>query len=135
MSRTCRLDKWLWAVRIYKTRSQATAACQAGKIKRQNKSLKPSATLQIGDHLDVTTPDNSHVRHLEVLQLLHKRVSASLAREAFADHTSQDILDAVAEKRKIQREDRLFRQDGDQGRMTKKKRRDWDKHLPFFGED
>ena len=140
MSDSCRLDKWLWAVRLYKTRSLATKACQAGKIKRGQKALKPSAALQVGDHLDITVPENTHVRHLEVVQLLEKRVSAPLAREAIIDHTSTDVLKAVEEKRKIQREERLFRQEGDQGRMTKKKRREWDKtkkapHRPFFGEE
>lgn len=140
MPDSCRLDKWLWAVRLYKTRSLAAKACQAGKIKRSQKSLKPSTTLQIGDHLDITVPENTHTRHIEVVQLLEKRVSAPLAREAIIDHTSEDVLKAVEEKRKILREDRLFRQEGDQGRMTKKKRREWGKrketpHSPFFGED
>ena len=140
MSQSCRLDKWLWAVRLYKTRSLATKACQAGKIKRLQKALKPSATLQIGDHLDITVPDNTHVRHLEVVQLLDKRVSAPLAREAIIDHTSADVLKEVEEKKKILKEERQFRQDGDQGRMTKKKRREWEQSAskplpPFFGED
>ncbi|GHC54003.1 RNA-binding S4 domain-containing protein [Roseibacillus persicicus] len=140
MSESCRLDKWLWAVRLYKTRSLATKACQAGKIKRAQKALKPSASLQIGDHLDVTVPENTHVRHIEVVQLLETRVSAPLAREAIIDHTSADVLKEVEEKRKILREERLFRQEGDQGRMTKKKRREWNKsrdtpHNPFFGDE
>lgn len=140
MPDSCRLDKWLWAVRLYKTRSLAAKACQAGKIKRTQKALKPSATLQIGDHLDITVPENTHVRHIEVVQLIEKRVSAPLAREAHLDHTSADVLKAVEEKRKILREERIFRQEGDQGRMTKKKRREWDKtkkkpHSPFFGDE
>ncbi len=140
MPDNCRLDKWLWAVRLYKTRSLAAKACQAGKIKRSQKALKPSTLLQIGDHLDITVPENTHVRHLEVVQLLEKRVSAPLAREAIRDHTSAEVLKEVQEKRKILREERLFRQEGDQGRMTKKKRRQWDKekgkpHHPFFGTE
>ena len=140
MSDSCRLDKWLWAVRLYKTRSLAAKACQAGKIKRGQKALKPSAALQIGDHLDITVPENTHVRHIEVVHMLEKRVSAPLAREAIIEHTSADVLKEVADKRKILKEDRLFRQEGDQGRMTKKKRREWNKaketpHRPFFGEE
>lgn len=140
MSDNCRLDKWLWAVRLYKTRSLAAKACQAGKIKRSQKALKPSTTIQIGDHLDITVPENTHVKHVEVVQLLEKRVGAPLAREAIIDHTSADVLKEVEEKRKILKEERLFRQEGDQGRMTKKKRREWDKskgpsHSPFFGEE
>lgn len=140
MSESLRLDKWLWAVRIYKTRSLATKACQAGKVKRNLKTLKPSVSLQIGDHLEVTVPENTHVRHLEVVQLLEKRVSASLAREAYHDKTSAEVLKEVAEKKKVLREERLFRQEGDQGRMTKKKRREWERshdqpRRSFFGDE
>ena len=140
MPDSCRLDKWLWAVRLYKTRSIATKACQAGKVKRNQKSLKPATAIQIGDHLDITVPDNSHVRHIEVVQLLEKRVGAPLAREAIIDHTSADVLKEVAAKKKMLQEERQFRQDGDQGRMTKKKRREWEQasdqpHSPFFGND
>lgn len=140
MSESSRLDKWLWATRLYKTRSLATKACQAGKVKRLQKALKPSAHLQVGDHLEITVPENTHVRHIEVVQLIEKRVSAPLAREAIVDHTSADVLKEVAAKRKILQEERQFRQEGDQGRMTKKRRREWDKsadkpHSPFFGED
>jgi ribosome-associated heat shock protein Hsp15 len=139
-SESSRLDKWLWAVRLYKTRSLASKACQAGKVKRAGKSLKPASNLQIGDHLDITVADNTHVRHIEVTQLLEKRVSAAHAREALADHTSTDVLKEVAEKKKRLREERLFRQEGDQGRMTKKKRREWEQAKKpgpssFFGED
>ena len=140
MSDSCRLDKWLWAVRLYKTRSIATKACQAGKVKRNQKSLKPSTSIQIGDHLDITVPENTHVRHIEVAQLLEKRVGAPLAREAIIDHTSADVLKEVAAKKKVLQEERQFRQEGDQGRMTKKKRREWEQaanqpHSPFFGND
>lgn len=144
MSDSCRLDKWLWAVRIYKTRSIATKACQAGKVKRGQKALKPSASLQIGDHLDITVPENTHVSHIEVVALLDKRVSAPLAREALIDHTTAEVLKEVAEKKKVLREERLFRQEGDQGRMTKKRRREWEgtqtttktkPHSPYFGDE
>lgn len=140
MSESCRLDKWLWAVRIYKTRSLATKACQAGKVKRGGKTLKPSASLQVGDHLDITVPDNTHISHIEVVALLDKRVSAPLAREAIIDHTSAEVLKEVAEKKQRLREERVLRQEGDQGRMTKKRRREWEgtrakPHSPYFGDE
>lgn len=140
MSDSCRLDKWLWAIRIYKTRSLATKACQAGKVKRAQKTLKPSASLQRGDHLDITVPENTHVSHIEVVELLDKRVSAPLAREALIDHTPAEILKEVAERKKKLREERIFRQEGDQGRMTKKRRREWEgakskPHSPYFGDE
>lgn len=127
-----RLDKWLWSVRLYKTRSLATKECNAGKIKRGTTALKPSAAIQVGDHLDVPSPDGTHKRHLEVVALLEKRVSAPLAREAFIDHTSEDVLKAAAEARAQLRENRLLRQEGDQGRMTKKRRREWNSGLHRF---
>ena len=74
---------------------------------------------------EVPAPDGTHKRHLEIVELLEKRVSAPLAREAFVDHTPEDVLKAAAEARAKKRENRLLRQEGDQGRMTKKKRRDW----------
>jgi ribosome-associated heat shock protein Hsp15 len=128
-----RLDKWLWSVRLYKTRSLAAKECNAGKIKRGNTALKPSSAIQVGDHLDVPSPDGTHKRRLEVVALLEKRVSAPLAREAFVDHTPEDVLQAAAEARARKREARLLRQEGDQGRMTKKKLRDWKSgHRGFF---
>lgn len=130
-----RLDKWLWSVRLYKTRSLATKECNAGRIKRGTTTLKPSAAIQIGDHLDVPSPDGTHKRHLEVVTLLEKRVSAPLAREAFTDHTSADVLQAAEEARTTLRENRLLRQEGDQGRMTKKKRREWNSGLHGFTDE
>ena len=128
-----RLDKWLWSVRLYKTRSQASHDCSAGKVKRGGKHLKPSTSLKIGDILEVPSPDNTYKRTVEVVQLLEKRVSAALAREAHLDHTPSEIL-AEAEKRRLaQKENRQFRKDGDQGRLTKQKRRQWeDREGKFF---
>ncbi len=128
-----RLDKWLWSVRLYKTRSLATKECNAGKIKRGTTALKPSTAIKIGDHLDIPSHDGTHKRHLEVVELLEKRVSAPLARDAFVDHTSEEVLKAAEEARAQKREDRLLRQEGDQGRMTKKKHREWKSgHRGFF---
>jgi ribosome-associated heat shock protein Hsp15 len=127
-----RLDKWLWSVRLYKTRSLATKECNAGRIKRDNTTLKPSASIQTGDHLEVPSPDGTHKRQLEVVDLLEKRVSAPLARAAYIDHTSADVLKAAEETRAQRRENRHLRQEGDQGRMTKKKRREWKSGLRGF---
>ena len=88
MPDTVRIDKWLWAVRFFKTRSLAAKECSAGKIKRGNKSLKPSAQLQLGDHLEIPATDGTHKRHIEVTGLLEKRVSAPLARERIAAKVS-----------------------------------------------
>jgi len=121
-----RVDKWLWSVRLYKTRSQASHDCSAGKAKRAGKALKSSASLKIGDTLEVPSPDGTYKRTIEVLQLISKRVSAPLAREAYQDNTPGEIL-AEAERRRLARkENRQQRREGDQGRLTKRKRRQWE---------
>lgn len=121
-----RVDKWLWAVRLYKTRSMASHDCSAGKVKRDGKTLKPSAALKIGDHLEVPAPDNTYKRAIEVIELLEKRVAAPIAQAAYQEHTSPEIL-AEAERRRLAlKENRRRRKEGDQGRLTKRQRRRWE---------
>ena len=95
-----RVDKWLWSVRLYKTRSQASHDCSAGKIKRAGKALKPSAALKVGDTIEVPSPDGTYKSIIEVIQLIEKRVGAPLAREAYNDNTPAEIL-AEAERRRL----------------------------------
>ena len=121
-----RVDKWLWAVRLYKTRSQASHDCSAGKIKREGHPLKPSTSLKTGDTLVVPSHDNSFKRTVEVVELLEKRTAAPIARAAYLDHTPAEVL-AEAEKRRLaEKANRQFRKEGDQGRLTKRKRRQWE---------
>jgi ribosome-associated heat shock protein Hsp15 len=120
-----RIDKWLWAVRLFKTRTLAAAECKGGKIKRAGQSLKASAEVRIGDRLEVPSTDGHFKRQVEVLQLIDKRVGAPLAKLACKDHTPADILEAARKQSIGQRAARLIRKEGDQGRMTKKQRRDW----------
>ena len=130
-----RIDKWVWAVRLARTRSLAAKDCGSGRIKRLDpvrkelKSLKASASIKVGDVLEIPSPDGTHQRTVIVKELLEKRVGAPLARLAYDDETPAEILTEAAEKKKILREDRLHRQEGDQGRMTKRKRREWNKGL------
>ncbi len=121
-----RVDKYLWAIRLFKTRSLAAKECTAGKVKRDGKNLKPSTSLKIGDRIEVPATDGSHKREIEVVELLEKRVAAPLARAAYIDHTSAEVL-AEAERRRLEKKEaRQIRQEGDQGRLTKKKRRLWE---------
>ncbi|WP_026292828.1 RNA-binding S4 domain-containing protein [Rubritalea marina] len=129
---TVRVDKWLWAVRLFKTRSLAAQACQANKVKRGMISLKASSKIQIGDHLEVPTHDGLYKRHIEVTGLYDKRVGAPIAQAAYLDHTSEDTLKEAQEKRSEQRLNRQLRKQGDQGRMTKKQLRDWRKGLQSY---
>ena len=121
-----RVDKWLWAVRLYKTRSQASHDCSGGKIKRTGKTLKSSASLKVGDTLEVPSPDGAYKRIIEVVQLIEKRVGAPLAREAYIENTPGEILAEAERRRLANKENRQRRREGDQGRLTKRKRRQWE---------
>ncbi|RME21537.1 MAG: RNA-binding S4 domain-containing protein [Deltaproteobacteria bacterium] len=80
-----RIDKWLWAVRCFKTRSQATAACQGGHCKVDGKTAKPSQKVRPGARVTVQTPGG--LRVLEVVALAERRGSAAVAATLFIDHT------------------------------------------------
>ena len=122
-----RLDKWLWSVRFFKTRSMAAAACNAGKIKRIVQTLKPASMVKVGDQLEVPSPCGTHKKSIEVLGLIDKRVGAELARKCYEDRTKAETLELAKQRRSEQMVERKLRQEGDQGRMTKKKRREWNR--------
>ena len=77
-----RLDKWLWAVRMFKTRSLATDACQAGRVKIEGKSMKPSYIVKLND---VVSVQRGPKKVLKVLALLEKRVGAPIAAACYED--------------------------------------------------
>ena len=81
-----RLDKWLWAARVFKTRSLASTACDGGKVDVNAASAKPARTLRPGDVVRVTLPQGRH-RVLKVLALGDRRGSAAVARGLFEDLT------------------------------------------------
>ena len=69
-----RVDAWVWAVRLTKTRAQAAAACRAGHVKINGESVKPAQHVAVGDQVRVWV--NHRERIVEVAELLHKRVGA-----------------------------------------------------------
>ena len=85
MSESVRIDRWLWAARCFKTRSQAATACTAGHVKIDGESMKPAKLVTPGDVIEVVTAGG--LRILEVVQLGDKRGSASVARTLYLDHT------------------------------------------------
>lgn len=85
-----RVDKWLWSVRIFKSRSIATKVCKAGRVKLKDKVLKPSHELLVGDIIQVHK--EGFYLQLEVLQLIGKRVSATLARPCYNNLTPEEEL-------------------------------------------
>ena len=71
-----RIDKWLWAARIYKTRSMAAAACKKGQISLNGAQLKPSRTVRVGDIINVKKPPITY--SFKIKQTIEKRVGAKL---------------------------------------------------------
>jgi ribosome-associated heat shock protein Hsp15 len=114
---TVRVDKWLWAVRVYKTRSQAGAACKAGKVKIDGISVKPSREIRVDE--EITVQQSGFLKTIKVKGLLNNRVSAKLAVDYVEDLTTPEEL----EKRKMMKDlNYEYRQRG-LGRPTKKQRR------------
>ena len=112
-----RIDKWLWSVRVFKTRSLATDACKSGKITIDGKPLKPSHVVKIGEIIEYKVPPI--VRTFKVTGLLAKRVSAKLAVDFMEELTSE----AEFEKLKAARNDPLAFRPRGAGRPTKRERR------------
>jgi ribosome-associated heat shock protein Hsp15 len=115
---TTRVDKWLWAVRIYKTRSDATAACSGGHVKVNGAAAKPSTTVKVGDR--VTTFVHDRHRDLEVVQLIEKRVGPPVAATCLVDHSPPP---PPREERQVP----LFTRLPGAGRPTKRERRQLDR--------
>jgi ribosome-associated heat shock protein Hsp15 len=83
-----RLDKYLWAIRMFKTRSQATAAIDEGKVKLNGTNIKPARTVAVGDRYSIKTPTRRWT--IEVTGLLHNRVGYEEAVKHYADLTSEE---------------------------------------------
>lgn len=126
-----RLDKWLWAVRLFKSRTMSTDACKAGKVKQNGNSLKPSYLLTIGETIEVKK--NGFNLTFKVNQLLEKRVSAVLAAPCFEDLTPQDELNKYKDWF-VGKSGSEFRDRGE-GRPTKKDRRELDDFKVMYFED
>jgi ribosome-associated heat shock protein Hsp15 len=83
-----RLDKYLWAIRIFKTRTQATEAIDEGKVRLHGVTVKPSRTVGIGDRYDIKTPARKWT--IEVTGLLYNRVGYEEAIKHYIDITSEE---------------------------------------------
>ena len=114
---TVRVDAWLWAVRVYKTRSAATSACRAGHVRVNGDRAKAAQSVRIGDQLRVRIAGFD--RTLVVRQTISKRVGAPLAAAAMEDLTppppSPETVALVPQR------------DRGAGRPTQRERRDIDK--------
>lgn len=88
-----RVDKYLWAIRLFKTRSQAADACDNGKVKLQGSNKKASKSVNIGDVFDVKTEGRKWV--IRVTGLLEKRAAYPEAIKNYEDITPPEELDVV----------------------------------------
>ncbi len=118
-----RVDKWLWAVRLFKTRSQATLACDQGKITVNSTAAKASRIVNTGDIIQIRR--TGILRTYKVLQVIINRIGAKLVEEHCQDLTPSDELEAY--KTRIKRSF-IFRDPGT-GRPTKRDRRDLDEFM------
>ena len=80
-----RLDRWLWSVRLTKTRSDAAAACRGGHVRVNDKPAKPATPVKVGDHIRARVNDRTRI--VEVTQVIEKRVGAPRAAECFVDRS------------------------------------------------
>ena len=114
---SARVDSWLWAVRAFKTRSAATAACRSGHVKVNGERAKAAQPIKAGDEVRIRIAGFDRV--LQVRQVFVKRVGATVAAEAFLD--TSPPLPAPEEVALLPRRDRGA------GRPTKRQRRDIEK--------
>ncbi|MGI8874094.1 MAG: RNA-binding S4 domain-containing protein [Egibacteraceae bacterium] len=80
-----RVDRWLWAVRLFKTRAAANEACRGGHVRIDDARAKPSTPVTVGDTIRVRVGDRERI--VEVARLLDKRVGATIAAECLVDHS------------------------------------------------
>jgi ribosome-associated heat shock protein Hsp15 len=120
-----RIDKWLWAVRIFKTRTDASEACKKGRVLVNNVQVKPSRDLKIGDVVTVKRPPVNYV--YSVVGLIENRQPAKNVPLYAENITPQEELDML----KIQKSTLFVQRDRGAGRPTKKERRDIDRFQEF----
>lgn len=129
MEEKLRIDKYLWAIRLFKTRSLATDACKAGRVKLNGQNIKPSAVVKVGDVYQVSKGIEKKI--IEVVDLSYNRTDAKIAVTKYKDltpveetHAFKSVFHAPSLKR-----------DRGTGRPTKKDRRETDELLDNFFEE
>jgi ribosome-associated heat shock protein Hsp15 len=107
-----RLDRWLWAVRLTKTRPDAAAACRGGHVRVNDRPAKPATPVQPGDEVRARVHDVTRV--VEVVRVIHRRVGAVDAATCYLDHTPAPTPEQLVP---------VARRDRGTGRPTKRDRR------------
>ena len=126
------IDKWLWAARIFKTRTIAAAACKKGQVSLKGSTVKASRMIKVGDVIDVRKPPVTY--SFRVLQAIERRVGAKLIPEILENVTASEQYE-ILEMNKISG---FINRAKGTGRPTKKDRRSLDEfqnEVPeFFGD-
>ncbi len=125
-----RIDKWLWHIRAYRTRSKSASACRAGKVRLNGQAVKPATPVKPGDAVELQYP--RFKRSIEVVALLPRRVKYAKAVEYYRDITPAKEYGRLKEQSKAQS---LMQRDRGTGRPTKKDRRKLDRILQELGDD
>jgi ribosome-associated heat shock protein Hsp15 len=112
------VDRWLWAVRLTKTRSDAAAACRGGHVRVNDRPAKPATTVSPGDEVRARVGDTTRI--VEVVRVIQKRVGAADAAVCFIDRTPPPPPPTEAPAQ-------VARRDRGAGRPTKRERRILDK--------
>lgn len=127
-----RIDKWLWAMRIFKTRSVASEACKKGRVYVDNMIVKPSKLIKCGDVIQIRKPPVTY--SFEVLALSPNRLNAKLVPLYMKQVTTPDQLQLIEMIKMDQKNSRAR----GTGRPTKKERRDLESFvddIPYFVDD
>ena len=125
-----RIDKWLWAARIFKTRSMAAAACKKGQVCLRGAQLKPSRTVKEGDVVEVRKPPITY--SFRIKQTIEKRVGAKLLPDVLENVTPPDQYELLEMSKISGFVDRAR----GTGRPTKKERRSLDEFTtPGYYDD
>ena len=135
-----RIDKWLWAVRVFKTRTVASDACKKGRVMLGDAVAKPSRTIKVGDIIKVRKPPVTY--SFKVLALTENRLGAKLVPEYMENVTPRselDLLDVVRISGFIDRRKGLGRPTKREGRelsrFTEQAADNWDFNFDFDDDD
>lgn len=128
MANEARVDKWLWAARIFKTRSIAAAACKNGRVTVNGVNIKPAHIVKEGETVNVRKPPVTY--SFKILQTIEQRVGAKLIPQVYENVTAPDQYELL----EMNRISGFVNRARGTGRPTKKERRSLDSFIvPSFG--